>query len=77
MTARELALRREIMLAFAQTGAPPQVDDGETLHALAEGHVLALDESGAILMAHPFAAHRSGARVTAHGRTWWGNIAHT
>jgi hypothetical protein len=26
-------------------------------------------------MAHPFAAHRDGARVDAGGRTWWGNCA--
>jgi hypothetical protein len=76
MTARELALRREIMLAFAETGAPPAVDDAETLRALADRHVVVLnDESGAILMAHPFAAHRAGARVSSGGRTWWGNCA--
>jgi hypothetical protein len=26
-------------------------------------------------MAHPFAGHRSGARVDSGGRTWWGNCA--
>jgi hypothetical protein len=75
VTTRELALRREIMLAFAETGAPPEVEDAETLRALADRHVVALDESGAILMAHPFASHRAGARVRAGGRTWWGNCA--
>jgi hypothetical protein len=75
VTERQLALRREIMLAFAATGEPPRVDDAETLRALAERHVVVLDDAGAIRMAHPFAAHRGGARVTAGGRTWWGNCA--
>ena len=75
MDTRELLLRREIMLAFAATGSPPRVDDRETLDTLAEHHVVALDEAGDVLMAHPFAAHHSGARVDAGGRTWWGNCA--
>jgi hypothetical protein len=75
VTERELAVRREIMLAFAATGEPPELDDAEALRALAEQHVVALDTDGRVLMAHPFAAHRSGARVTSSGRTWWGNCA--
>jgi Alkylmercury lyase len=75
VTERELALRRRIMESFAQTGAPPRVDDAATLRALAGRHVVVLDESGEILMAHPFAAHRAGTRVTAQGRSWWGNCA--
>lgn len=75
MTERELALRREIFAAFAETGAPPEVEDRATLRSLAEQHVVALDDDGAILMAHPFAAHRLGTRVDAGGRTWWGNCA--
>jgi hypothetical protein len=73
MDADDLALRRRIFAAFAETGAPP--DDPGDLSALAEQHVVALDEYGRILMAHPFAAHREGARVEAQGRTWWGNCA--
>jgi hypothetical protein len=72
---RELALRREIMLAFAETGAPPEPDDLETLHALAERHVVVLDESAAIVMAHPFAAPGAATVVEATGRTWWGSCA--
>jgi hypothetical protein len=34
-----------------------------------------LDEDGRVLMAHPFAAHREGARVASGGREWWGNCA--
>jgi hypothetical protein len=80
VTARELALRREVMLAFAATGDPPAVADQPALRALAERHVVVLDEPGddgppRILMAHPFAGHREGARVDAPGRSWWGNCA--
>ena len=63
------------MVSFAETGGPPVIEDVETLTALAEKHVVALDEGGEILMAHPFAAHRDGTRVEAGGRTWWGNCA--
>jgi hypothetical protein len=71
--AHDLEQRRRIFAAFAATGAPP-ADPGE-LTALAEQHVVALDDDGHLLMAHPFAAHRQGARVEAQGRTWWGNCA--
>jgi hypothetical protein len=37
--------------------------------------VVVLAGDGAILMAHPFAGHRDGARVEAGGREWWGNCA--
>jgi hypothetical protein len=76
MTRSELALRRRIMEAFAATGAPPAltVADAPTLRRLAERHVVALD-GGGLRMAHPFAAHRDGARVRSGGRTWWGNCA--
>lgn len=75
MTERELALRREIFVAFAETGAPPAIDDLPTLRALAQHHVVVLDAGSRILMAHPFAAHREGTRVDAGERTWWGNCA--
>jgi hypothetical protein len=74
MTERQLALRAEIMRAFAETGAPPAVAPSADLDALAGHHVVALDD-GAIWMAHPFAAHRGGARVESGGREWWGNCA--
>ena len=45
------------------------------LRSLAAQHVVALDEHGGVLMAHPFANHTDGARVDAGGRTWWGNCA--
>jgi hypothetical protein len=75
VTERELSLRRAIMESFAATGNPPAADDAETLRALAEQHIVVLDDDGQITMAHPFAAHRSGARVDAGGRTWWGSCA--
>lgn len=75
MTERELALRTEIFRAFAETGEPPQVAASPELQALADGHVVVLDDAGGIVMAHPFAAHRDGARVDGGGRTWWGSCA--
>jgi hypothetical protein len=73
MTERELALRAEIFRAFAATGLPPHVEDGPELRALADRHVVVLDAAGGILMAHPFARDRAGARVESGGRVWWGN----
>ena len=75
MSDRELALRAEIMRSFAATGAPPDVELSAELRALVDGHVVVLDGAGRIVMAHPFAAHRQGARVDAGGRTWWGSCA--
>jgi hypothetical protein len=75
MTERELTLRREIFASFAQTGEPPAVEDHETLRALAERHVVVLDERGQIVMAHPFAAHDAGARVESGDRAWRGSCA--
>ncbi len=75
MTARELELRREIMLTFAATAGPPvrQLDAG-VLAELERRHVVVLRD-GHIHMAHPFAGHREGTRVDAGDRTWWGNCA--
>ena len=70
-----LDLRAEIFEAFAATGAPPDLPGSADLGALAERHVVVLDQDGRIRMAHPFAAHTQGARVDAQGRTWWGNCA--
>ena len=75
MTERELALRRTIFEAFAATGEPPAAEDGATLRALAEQHVVVLDADGRIEMAHPFAAHDRGARVDAGGGSWRGSCA--
>jgi Alkylmercury lyase len=72
----DLALAREIYAAFAATGTPPPAAAGdERLRALAERHVVVLGDDGRILMAHPFAAHRGGARVRSGARVWWGNCA--
>jgi hypothetical protein len=75
VTAREVALRQEIFEAFAATGEPPAVGDRVTLRALADQHVVVLDQDGKIVMAHPFAAHDRGARVEAGERAWRGNCA--
>jgi hypothetical protein len=76
VTTEELSLRRTIFEAFAATGEAPAVDDTAILGALAEQHVVVLDEAGRITMAHPFATERPGATtVESGGRTWWGNCA--
>jgi Alkylmercury lyase len=75
VTERELELRRAIFDAFAATGEPPAVTDHATLRSLADQHVVVLDASERIVMAHPFAAHDHGARVEAAGRTWRGSCA--
>src|SRR5918994_925822 len=75
MNDAQLQLRRTVFEAFAATGAPPELADSPELRALAERHVVVLDDDGRIRMAHPFAAHRDGARVDSHGRSWWGNCA--
>jgi hypothetical protein len=72
MDRRDLTLRRAILESFAATGAPGEHGD---VRSLADQHVVALDEHGRIRMAHPFAAHRDGARVDTPERTWWGNCA--
>jgi hypothetical protein len=77
MTDDELALRRRIFDAFARTGEPPELASSQSLRSLAAQHVVVLDEDdpGRVLMAHPFAGHRDGTRVTSRERTWWGNCA--
>lgn len=75
MTGDELELCRQILAGFARDGAPPEVADGLALRGLVVQHVVVLDATGQVHMAHPFAAHREGARVDAGGRTWWGNCA--
>ena len=75
MTEAELALRRTIFEAFAATGSPPGVAGDPALDGLAAQHVVVLDGDGGVVMAHPFAGHRDGARVESGGRTWWGNCA--
>ena len=72
LTEQDLALRRAVFESFARTGEP---GDHDGLEALAAHHVIVLDDDGRILMAHPFAAHKTGARVQSGGREWWGNCA--
>ena len=74
MDAGLLAARREIFEAFAAGEEPPLLD-ASLLRALQEKHVIVLRD-GAVWMAHPFAAHRWGARVDGpDGRSWFGNCA--
>ncbi|HEX8123268.1 MAG TPA: hypothetical protein VF549_18595 [Solirubrobacteraceae bacterium] len=67
MTPEQLALRARIFEAFASTGGPPDLPDAPDLRALAEQHVVVLDEAARVVMAHPFAApppHRAAAELT-------------
>jgi hypothetical protein len=74
LSGSDLALRTEIFRSFAATGGPPELgpEHGAALARLAEAHVVVLD-GARVVMAHPFAAHRDGAHVSADGREWWGN----
>ena len=77
LTPSALEARRAIVAAFAATGEPPDpaTFDPDVLGAQASHHVIVLRD-GRIHMAHPFAGHHDGTRVTAaDGRTWWGNCA--
>jgi hypothetical protein len=67
VTAEQLALRARIFESFARTGEPPDLPDTPGLRALADAHVVALDDAGRIAMAHPFAApppHRPARELT-------------
>jgi Alkylmercury lyase len=75
LTAAERALRRRIFASFAATGEPPIMSDEPALRGLEAKHVVVLDSDHRIVMAHPSAAHRDGARVDCDERTWWGNCA--
>ena len=69
-----LAARRQIFEAFAAGEEPPPMD-AHVLRALEDRHVVVLRD-GRVWMAHPFAAHRWGARVEAPDeRSWFGNCA--
>jgi hypothetical protein len=79
-------LRLAIYHHLADTGRAPvsaalaavfDVEEDEVqagLQALHDARHIVLRD-GRIVMAHPFAGHRNGARVDAGGRTWWGNCA--
>ncbi len=75
MSPAALALRRRIFESFAATGDAPDVPPGPELRELAVHHVVVLDGTGHIRMAHPFAGHRDGARLQAGDRIWWGSCA--
>jgi hypothetical protein len=74
MDEHDLRLRRALFEAFAAGTPLPEAD----YRSLAAQHVVALDDDGRVLMAHPFANHTRGARVDVGPptpRTWWGNCA--
>lgn len=79
--------RLAVYRAFARTGRPPSTSelasildtDDRAAHAalteLARGRHLVLDASGAIVMAHPFAAVPLGFAVMGRQTLWWGGCA--
>lgn len=78
MTQDELDLRRRIFEAFAEFGVAPDVrgEDPEALAGLERAHVIVRDESGAVVMAHPFAKPcDNSTRVEQNWRSWHGSCA--
>jgi hypothetical protein len=73
MTGPEERALQEIFRAFAVTGAPPPVcDDAAVASLAAQCLVVTEPGTGKILMAPPFAAHRSGTTEVRSGvRRWW------
>ena len=80
-------VRRAIYDTFARQGRAPSrgqirdlaaVNDGEAdaaIARLAAQHHLAIDESGDVVMAHPFAAVPLGFSVMGERTLWWGGCA--
>src|SRR5437588_12666967 len=77
MTGPAERARHEIFRAFAVTGAPPPVNDADAVASLAAQRILVTEPGTAeILMAPPFASHRSGATEVRSGvRRWWSPCA--
>jgi hypothetical protein len=76
VTEEQLALRARIFAGFAETAAPPDLPDTPDLRALADQHVVVLDEAGRIAAAHPFAAEGPHTTtVRAGDRAWFGSCA--
>jgi hypothetical protein len=80
-------LRLAVYRAFAETGRAPQVPElarqsGTDVQSVARGLAdlartrhLALDETGRIVMAHPFSAVPLGFSVMGTRTLWWGGCA--
>lgn len=80
-------LRLAVYEAFARSGRAPSVEHlaellsvspggvRQGLHQLAEQRHLVLDESGDIVMAHPFSAVPLGFSVMGRAVLWWGGCA--
>lgn len=70
MTSDELVrLRRRVYRHFADTGQPPQLEPEES-EALSASHAAAVDASGGIVFANPFAAGQTEFEVAAGARRY-------
>lgn len=70
------SVRLAVYESFATTGrAPVEALPADALRALHDARHLVLDEHGAIVMAHPFAAVPLGFSVMGPTTLWWGGCA--
>lgn len=79
--------RLAVYTGFAEQGSPPSVDQladrydvpperiRDALQGLASARHLVLDESGNVVMAHPFSAVPLGFSVMGRSTLWWGGCA--
>ena len=84
---RDWQIRQHIYARLVGTGRAPSTDDiaehfgivlrdaSAALQRLHDAHALALDESGAILMAHPLSAVQTDYRARIDGRWLYANCA--
>lgn len=81
------SVRVAVYDTFSREGRPPTVDEladrfatsvelvQSAVHQLAEARHLVLDDTGAIVMAHPFSAVPLGFSVMGDSTLWWGGCA--
>lgn len=79
--------RLAVYTGFAEQGSPPSVDQladrydvpperiRDALQGLASARHLVLDETGNVVMAHPFSAVPLGFSVMGRSTLWWGGCA--
>jgi hypothetical protein len=71
-------VRLAVYRSFASTGRPPsraEIGDDEALRRLADARHVVLDESGEVVLAHPFSAVPLGFSVMGARTLWWGGCA--
>jgi Alkylmercury lyase len=68
-------VRLAVYTSFATAGAPPAGLPMDALQRLHDQRHIVLNEEGAIVMAHPFAAIPLGFSVMGERTLWWGGCA--